>query len=644
MYLLHFFTALAALGSDSSCCSRKTITVLIALLFWLASPTSAQRLDSFKTQLSTRPTVEQRVRLLLSRADFLAKSDQDSALHYATRAERLSRQTNDANLVAQVRLSQASIYLDQGRYEEAQKLLMLNLDYPSLDSTQLGLTHMRLGSALNYQLNYDDGITEYLRALSIFDATQDTVNAGRVLTSIGSVHAKLGNLKQAIGYLQRALAYAQGDQMLTVQVLSNLAGAYYEGNNVDQAIATAHQAEVLLKKLDAPVYMVILYSNLCYFYMKQGNFERAIHYGQRGLDANHGVDQNTDLLLNNIGSAWLQRKKPRRAISYFTRISSSIEDDLRAVVLHNFMEAYQQLDDADKALSYATQYADLKDSIHTKAHQATVADLTEKYESEKKQQQIDLLRTQNELNQTKLQQQRLFTGGLSVFLLFSVAFGFLWLKNQRTRQSLLTARIRHQLLQTQLNPHFLFHALNSIQRFICHSRKEESVQYLSSFSKLMRSILESSDQDFVTVAEDAQALSDYLHLQQLNALDQAYRYQITVDEQIDEQLTVLPPMFTQPFVENALVHGIGETARGRVSVHYRQDTDTLRITIQDNGSGYDARRKGTNSLYRSMSTDILNERIANLKKVHRYYCDVKVDAAQPGTRVSLVFPLRYRTL
>ena len=87
------------------------------------------------------------------------------------------------------------------------------------------------------------------------------------------------------------------------------------------------------------------------------------------------------------------------------------------------MEAYQRLGNISTALSYATRYAELKDSIHTKAQQATVAGLTEQYESEKKQQQIDLLNTQNELNQTRLQQQRFLTGGLGFFLLI---FGGVW--------------------------------------------------------------------------------------------------------------------------------------------------------------------------------------------------------------------------
>ena len=142
---------------------------------------------------------------------------------------------------------------------------------------------MQLGSALNYQLNYHDGIAKCLRALSIFEATRDTINAAKVLTSIGSVHAKLSNLERATHYLRRALRYATHDKMLTVQVLSNLAGAYYEGKDVDQAIATAHRAKALLEKLEAPVYMEIIYSNLCYFYMSQGHFEKAIYYGQKRI-------------------------------------------------------------------------------------------------------------------------------------------------------------------------------------------------------------------------------------------------------------------------------------------------------------------------------------------------------------------------
>jgi len=159
-----------------------------------------------------------------------------------------------------------------------------------------------------------------------------------------------------------------------------------------------------------------------------------------------------------------------------------------------------------------------------------------------------------------------------------------------TKQSLKTAQIQHKLLQTQLNPHFLFHALNSIQSFVFQNKKDESAGYLGSFSKLMRSILESSDQDFINVEEDAQALEAYLKLQKLNDIN-SFEYEIHIADDIQDSMMIIPPMFTQPYVENAILHGLKGVENGIVKVEYQQVQNDLQISITDNGIGMTKEQK-----------------------------------------------------
>lgn len=616
----------------------------VLLLLVSTGSVSAQSIDSLKQRWRNSCSPEQKIELSLTIATYFIKSNHDSSLYYATVAENLCERIADVNVTAQVRIRKASILLYQGQYEAAQALVIKNLEEPALDSTNLGQTHLTLGNALNYQQNFSDGIAQYLRALAIFEATQDTIDAGKILANIGNVYVRHENFEKAIHYSQRALEYAGTDTLLRLHVLLNLSDAYVGEEAIDKAIVAAHRAEVLAGQVEAPLYLGMVYASLCELYLRQGNLDTAIQYGQQGLAFKEQFHENADLLLNNLGSAWLQRGDYQRAIAYFSKISSTLEDDEKARVLHNFMKAYRGQGDTKQALSYALRYADLKDSIHAKFQQEQVVELTEKYESEKKQQQIDLLNARDELNRSKLRQERLFTGGISIFLLLSVAVGFFWLRGQKTKQALLTATIQHRLLQTQLNPHFLFHALHSIQGFICRNQQQASTLYLSSFSKLMRAILESSDQDFITVAEDAQALSDYLHLQQLNRPEHTYRYQVAIADTLDDQVVVLPPMFTQPFVENALLHGVAELSCGEVNVHYTHDAYALRVTIRDNGPGHEGGARSANGLHRSMSTEILRERITNLKKVHQYHCAIEVNRSPPGTRVVLTFPLRHKEL
>ena len=620
----------------------------LPLFWWLlllpASLVEAQDMDSLRNQLRNSQSVEERIERLLDITAAFASLDHDSALHYATVAERLSQRTTNTYLRDKARLRKSRILMNRGQYEEARTLMMENLNKASIDSTILGLTYRNLGDALTLQQNFEEAITEYLRALSVFEATRDIDNVGDILRKIGSVHGSLNNLRQAVFYLRRALKYAATNKQLRIRVRSGLANVYFARHQTERAITTAHQAEALAVELGDTEYLRTIYSNLCVFYLKQGDYPLATKYGQQGLALSEESHHNTNALLNNLGYAWLQRGDYPRAIAHFSRISSEVEGDLKADVLHSFMEAYRRQGNLDQALSYAIRYANLRDSIHAQAQQERVAELTEQYESEKKQQQIDLLSAQSELNRSKLRQQRMFTGGFGALLLLSGVVGLLWFRGQKTKQALLTASIQHRLLRTQLNPHFLFHALHSIQGFIGRNQQQESASYLSSFSKLMRSILESSDQDFITVAEDAQALSDYLHLQQLNTSDATYRYRVVVDDTLDDEVTVLPPMFTQPFVENALLHGIAGRSCGEVSVHYTHDAHSLRVTIRDNGTGDQKSTRNTNLLHRSMSTEILNERVANLKKVHQYPCTIAVHHPEPGTQVILTFPLRYKRL
>ena len=210
------------------------------------------------------------------------------------------------------------------------------------------------------------------------------------------------------------------------------------------------------------------------------------------------------------------------------------------------------------------------------------------------------------------------------------------LKNQKTKQSLKQAALQHKLLQTQLNPHFLFHSLNSIQSFIHQNKKEESSSYLVSYSKLMRSILESSDQDFISVEDDLNAIKDYVKLQRLNLPEN-----VQINIECEDELTTykIPPMFVQPYVENALIHGINEIENGKVSVFYKKEASKIQVIITDNGKGLIS-KKSNNELHRSMSSDIIDQRIQNLKQIHNYHINIINQSSKNGTRITLEFPKR----
>ncbi len=603
----------------------------------------AQEIDSLKLVLKQQTELGQRVHTMLQISTSFSQSNLDSALHYSKRAEQLLTNNNNDRLLEKLRMQKAGIHILRQELVVAEKLLMLNLEQTTLDPSNRASTYHNLGNVFNHKQQYEKAIDNYLKASQIFESLQDTIGLGKVYSNIGVINSRLQNSDNAILYFNKALGYLRNNEPLKMQLLVNLSAVYFNNKDVAKAISTSLEAEVLAKKNNSLVFFGLIYSNLCNFYLEKKEFKTSIEYGLKGIFYKEKFQQNTNILMNNLGYAYLQQGKPKKALEYFEEIMPTTNTDLKVLVLNNIRQAHEQTGNYKDALFFANEYNKIRDSIHTYSQQAKVAELTEQYESEKKQQQIDLLNTKDELNTSKLREQRSYLWILGILSVLLVCIGFLWFRIQKAKQSLKSAQLQQRLLQTQLNPHFLFHALNSIQGYIYENKKEESVSYLSSFSKLMRSILESSDQDFISVEEDVKAIKEYVHLQKLN-VSYEFDYQIDISKIESIHLIVIPPMFTQPFVENAILHGFKNIQNGSLKIKYKTDNTSVKVSVEDNGSGFNTSSSNANQLHRSMSMNIIEDRIANLEKVHKYHCKVTVNSSEEGTRVDLIFPLQYKKM
>ena len=218
-------------------------------------------------------------------------------------------------------------------------------------------------------------------------------------------------------------------------------------------------------------------------------------------------------------------------------------------------------------------------------------------------------------------------------------------KNHKIKQNLQFSELTQKLLLMQLNPHFLFNALNGIQYFIKKNDTKKSTRYITNFSGLMRNILENSVEKFISINEDHDTISDFLALQQL-VHNNSFEYQVEIDESLDASNTTIPPMFTQPFVENAIIHGVSGVSEGKIKVNYRLEDDRIRVDIIDNGKGIYSEKKNANSLHKSMGTSITKQRMENLLKAEKYPVELEITSQHngkdgQGTKIVLTFPLKY---
>lgn len=216
--------------------------------------------------------------------------------------------------------------------------------------------------------------------------------------------------------------------------------------------------------------------------------------------------------------------------------------------------------------------------------------------------------------------------------------------NQRTALEKQVRELENAALQAQMNPHFIFNCLNSIQKFIVSNDADSAVIYLANFAKLVRSTLHASVEGRITLLEEVRMLGNYLSLEQLR-FKNVFEYRIAVDDSLDQMSVVLPPMMVQPFVENAIIHGMKQKGRdGFIQIRYAQpDASTLLITVEDNGPGMGERNSsGQKSLGRNLTArrlELLNQQSKDSAITVQY----TTPDAGSGVLVQLRLPLRIET-
>ncbi len=246
------------------------------------------------------------------------------------------------------------------------------------------------------------------------------------------------------------------------------------------------------------------------------------------------------------------------------------------------------------------------------------------------------------------------TGVFRFFCVLSfVACFVLYIRHLKDREKKKTAlnkkftELKLQALRAQMNPHFIFNTLNSIQYFISNKDQKSAFQYLSKFSKLMRMVLDNSDKGKVTIAEELEALKLYLQLEALR-FEGKFDYHLEVDSAIDIYNREIPTLLIQPFVENAIQHGLKfKRTNGALDIKLEADNGSVVCFIEDNGIGIEKSlesKQNGNGDHKSAGMKVSRERLETLNAVKKNGRGIEVidlsrsDGNQQGTRVKIIIP------
>jgi len=249
------------------------------------------------------------------------------------------------------------------------------------------------------------------------------------------------------------------------------------------------------------------------------------------------------------------------------------------------------------------------------------------------------LNNQAKIQQLKIAQQSWMIAGSILFFSVLVLVLMLFYRQRSLKRKNEMLTIQQKLFRSQMSPHFIFNALTSIQKFVIKNDQLTGSGYIAKFAQLMRQVLEHSRVEFISLEEEINTLKNYLDLQQLR-FDNKFSYTISIDEVEDNSILLIPPMIAQPFIENALEHGISQVKEGKIDISFYKKKNEITLRITDNGLGLiNDEKEG----HKSRATEITEERLLLFRKKFRKEFLMKVESGtkeNQGVEVIITLPFK----
>ncbi|MCW5900720.1 MAG: tetratricopeptide repeat protein [Flavobacteriales bacterium] len=577
------------------------------------------------------------------RADALARlcfnlinSEPDSARHCGEQALALATCIGHPKAIADAHNNLGWLETQQGRPAEAKDHLNAalagfrsigNPSYTSIALSNLGWLADKQGdrtSALKY---FDEALDQATLAA-------DSASMAVLLYSIGSTYNKMKEYGRARAQLERSLAIEQrlGRRNKQGNCLVAIGNAWRSDGDARKAQEHYARAAKLYRETGNQYGSGMVEENSGDLFL-ESDPAKALPYYQRAFahyDSLHS-DADKAYILQRMGEAQKGLKRHDEAAASYTGAQALAQ---RTGSTGLMMELELSLGDlavqrgrSDEALAHYQRHMALKDSLQGAANQRELMRLRAEFETEQAEQENVLLKTENELrrlNEERLKARWIATFGASLLLiaLLTLLFRNYRLRGKHTKdverfnKELQAQRdqVQHmndllelKVLRSQLNPHFIHNCQNSAIAMVKEGRHVEALAYLQGLSKLMRMVLEHSVSDRISVEEEMAFLRLYMKLESLRM--PGLQFEVDADKELLDEEAELPALLVQPFVENALWHGLAAKEGPRqLSVRFSAADKGLRCTVRDNGVGRNGKSIKANG-HRSLGTELTNERL-----------------------------------
>jgi sensor histidine kinase YesM len=504
---------------------------------------------------------------------------------------------------------------------------------------------------------YSESIDYFTNSITVAKKNNLKGFIGKNYNGLADVYNSLGNLAEYRNNLQRVISAAdvEHDTLLLEDSFFRL-GSYYTEHerNFKLSDSLLNRCLGLALWQKDTTYASLSLANIGWNYYLEKEYKTAIDYYNKSLayslnGKRYSYAANS---YGNLGTIYRDMGDHMNSLKFYKRSieQANLGNDIYSLswVYQDMSEMYLRQKDTSNAYKTFVLFKKYSDSHILKTNSQGLTDAKIKYEADTHKKEVELL-------SLRVRNQRLLIYGSTGLFVLSIAIGLLLLSrakiNAKRRLSEMNRKISEMTqanLRQQMNPHFIFNTLNSIQYYMYQHDKLATNNYLTKFSNLMRKVLENSQHTSVPLRDELDALNLYLELEMIRFKDK-FDFTIKVDEEIDTIQFKVPTMLIQPYVENSICHGLMPSeGRGLIKIDIKLEKEYLACTIEDNGIGREASRdKKVNNKknHSSLGTQIVSSRLELVNALYgtslkTIYTDLKNINGEPsGTRVEIQIPL-----
>jgi two-component system sensor histidine kinase YesM len=527
------------------------------------------------------------------------KGDYAKAEDYLKRALPIYQKQKNKDKIASTTRSIAQIQEKQRKFKEA----IFNYQSASEEAVEVGYSKVNSNDASRLQNTNPRVQADYLESnIKILEKEGKKEEAAEAYKQKAVVDLKSENKEMAIENYEKAIAVSKDKPEEVLKIKSEISKVYASENNLDKAIEITKNTISEAEKIGSVSQQIEQQQTLTDLYFKNENQDDAIVL----------LEKTYNLALKN--GRTFDAKKAMLALSDYYREKGN---QAKAIELYDkFLNDFDRMIQADSSLVDAKIFQVTEEKIKQLEKERALKD--------------ELITKKNKFNYVLI--------GSVILMLILLGWIAKALFSIKTKNK----KIALQSLRREMNPHFIFNSLNSVNQFIAQNNELEANKYLTSYSNLMRNMMETSNKDFISLANELEQIKKYLDLEHLRFQDK-FVYEIVVDEKLDSDVILVPNMLIQPHLENAIWHGLRyRETKGKLKVTFAEDNQLIKVLIEDDGIGVEKSKElktQNQKVHESRGLSNVEERINLLNDLYHQQISYTISTGTDGngTLVTLYF-------